>query len=88
MYMNVYKHCVASGKLGMAAVSRRLARTEDGVYIELEHTKRYAILYALWTTALVTLHSPRWVNRLSQIRDTGLTDCSGFSCGRQITPVP
>ena len=35
----------------MAAVSR-LART-DGLYIVIEHTKQYAILYALWTAALV-----------------------------------
>ena len=56
--MNVQKHCVASGKPGMAAVSRLLART-DGVYIVLEHTKRYATLYALWTAALVAALTSR-----------------------------
>ena len=44
--MNVSKHDMASRKPGMPGVSRRLART-DGVHIVLEHTKRYATLYAL-----------------------------------------
>ena len=49
---------MASGKPGMAAVSRRLAKT-DGLYIVLEHTKRYATLYALWTAALVAALTSR-----------------------------